>query len=178
MRLICITLRHNSPKTAHDFLSQVEIRAMYRIILLFSLLISSAVATAIDKTTAVFSDPTQEMRYKALSAELRCVVCQNQSLADSNAELAQDLRDQVRTLIIQGQSDAQIIEFLVSRYGDFVLYRPPFKASTAVLWIAPGLLLLFGIGILIYFIRRQQTAPAQQDLSSTERDKLKHLLDE
>jgi len=175
MRPICLTPLQKLPTI---FFSQVEIRVMYRIILLFSLLISSVVATAIDKTTAIFSDPSQEIRYKALSAELRCVVCQNQSLADSNAELAQDLRDQVRTLIVQGQSDAQIIEFLVSRYGDFVLYRPPFKASTAVLWVAPALLLLLGIGILIYFIRRQQTTVPPQDLSSSERDKLKHLLDE
>lgn len=151
---------------------------MYRFFILFSCLIYSTFSFAIDKTPAAFSDPSQEVRYKALSAELRCVVCQNQSLADSNAELAQDLRDQVRTMIIQGQSDAQIIEFLVSRYGDFVLYRPPFKTSTVLLWGAPGMLLLLGMGLLIRIIRRQQIAPAPTELSEVERDKLQQLLDE
>jgi cytochrome c-type biogenesis protein CcmH len=147
---------------------------MYKIFLLLSMLICNV--AAIDKTQAIFANPTQEARYKALSSELRCVVCQNQSLSDSNAELAQDLREQVRTMIIQGQTDEQIIEFLVSRYGDFVLYRPPFKTSTILLWIMPFGLLLVGIIMLIRMIRRQQLAAAP--LTTEEQSKLKQLLDE
>ncbi|MGD8852275.1 MAG: cytochrome c-type biogenesis protein CcmH, partial [Gammaproteobacteria bacterium] len=96
-----------------------------------------------------FGGNVQEQRYKDLLAELRCLVCQNQSLADSDAELAHDLRLEVYELMAQGQSDAEIREFLVARYGDFVLYDPPLKPSTYFLWFAPFALL--GLGILMLF---------------------------
>lgn len=85
-----------------------------------------------------------EIRLKALSEELRCLVCQNQTLADSNADLAVDLRNQVKSLIDQGQSDSQIKTYLVERYGDFVLYKPPMQANTWLLWLGPFVLLIFG----------------------------------
>ena len=95
-----------------------------------------------------FANSQQELRYKKIIAELRCLVCQNQNLADSNADLAKDLRKKTHAMILAGQSDAQIIDFMVVRYGDFVRYRPPFKPSTALLWISPALLLALGLGIL------------------------------
>ncbi|MCX7628100.1 MAG: cytochrome c-type biogenesis protein CcmH [Methylophilaceae bacterium] len=100
-------------------------------------------------------DPEVEARLKALSSELRCLVCQNQTLADSSAALAEDLRQEIRALIAQGLSDQEIIDYLVARYGDFVRYRPPLKATTLLLWIGPGLLLAAGVGGLWWVLRRR-----------------------
>ncbi|OQW90825.1 MAG: hypothetical protein BWK79_18615 [Beggiatoa sp. IS2] len=125
-----------------------------------------------------FTNADQESRYQHLLNELRCVVCQNQSLADSNAELAQDLRDQVRMMIIQGRSDSEVTEFLVARYGDFVLYNPPFQPTTYLLWLGPLLLFLVALLTLGYFIRRHaQTTEIPPELTETERDKIKQVLD-
>ena len=110
-----------------------------------------------------FVNPQQEIRYKKIIAELRCLVCQNQNLADSNADLAKDLRKKTHAMILAGQSDAQIIDFMVARYGDFVRYRPPFKPSTALLWISPALLLALGLSILWRVTRR-----SRDTLSSTD----------
>lgn len=98
-------------------------------------------------------DAQQEARYQALIAELRCLVCQNQTIAESNAPLAVDLRNQVKTQIIAGRSQAEIVGYLTERYGDFVLYRPPFKASTALLWLGPFLLLLGGLVWALRYVR-------------------------
>jgi len=103
-------------------------------------------------------DAAVEARLKGLAEELRCLVCQNQTIADSNAPLALDLRNQIRAQIAEGRSDSQIREYMVDRYGDFVLYRPPFKASTAILWAGPFALLLFGAGIAIAIMRRRGRA--------------------
>ena len=97
-------------------------------------------------------NPAVERRLIAISEEMRCLVCQNESLAGSHAELALDLRRELRELIVQGQSDAQIEEFMVSRYGDFVLYRPRWQARTWLLWAGPFALLLLGIGLLISYV--------------------------
>jgi cytochrome c-type biogenesis protein CcmH len=108
----------------------------------------------------VAPDPALEARVNALAAELRCLVCQNQSLADSNAELALDLKNQVREQIKAGRSERDVIDYMTARYGDFVLYRPPFKASTALLWAGPALLLLIGFGLFWRTLRASQaTAP-------------------
>jgi cytochrome c-type biogenesis protein CcmH len=101
------------------------------------------------------ADPVLEKRMLAIAAELRCLVCQNQTLADSNADLAVDLREQVRTLLRQGQSEAQIIDYMTARYGDFVLYRPPLKATTWLLWFGPGVLLAGGIAVLMLVLRHR-----------------------
>lgn len=98
-------------------------------------------------------DAQQEARYQALIAELRCLVCQNQTIAESNAPLAVDLRNQVKTQIVAGRSQAEIVGYLTERYGDFVLYRPPFKASTALLWLGPFLLLLGGLVWALRYVR-------------------------
>jgi cytochrome c-type biogenesis protein CcmH len=100
-------------------------------------------------------NPQLEARMLALTAELRCLVCQNQTIADSHAPLAVDLRQQVRELIDKGKSDAEITSYMTDRYGDFVLYRPPFNASTALLWAGPGLLLVGGLITLGLILRRR-----------------------
>ncbi len=105
-------------------------------------------------------DPVAEARLKQLAVELRCLVCQNQTLADSNAPLAEDLRREVRDMIAKNMSDREIIDFLVERYGDFVLYRPPWKASTTLLWVGPFLLLIGGATALVMALKRRgQTLP-------------------
>ena len=101
------------------------------------------------------ADPVLEKRMLAIAAELRCLVCQNQTLADSNADLAVDLREQVRTLLRQGQSEKQIIDYMTARYGDFVLYRPPLKATTWLLWFGPGVLLAGGFAVLLLVLRHR-----------------------
>jgi cytochrome c-type biogenesis protein CcmH len=133
---------------------------------------------AIDRNVAEFPEPQQELRYRHLIEELRCVVCQNQSLADSNASLAQDLRNEVRNMILAGKSDQEITGFLVERYGDFVLYNPPLNLNTLLLWLGPALLVAFGIAAMLYFVRRQQApAPEETSLSAAEQAKLQSLLD-
>jgi|SRR5688572_20838446 cytochrome c-type biogenesis protein CcmH len=120
-------------------------------------------------------DPALEKRVQALSHELRCLVCQNQTLADSNAPLAVDLRNQVREQLKSGRSERDVIDFLVARYGDFVLYRPPLKASTVLLWGGPFILLAFGLFLLFLRLRRKTTPPAE--LSGAERERAAKLLE-
>jgi cytochrome c-type biogenesis protein CcmH len=111
-------------------------------------------ALAID-TEAAFDDPALQHRYESLNRELRCLVCQNQTIADSNATLAHDLRREVRDMIAAGKTDDEIREFMIERYGDFVLYRPRMTAQTFLLWAAPALLLLVGGLMLFRVIRRR-----------------------
>ncbi|HEU4645649.1 MAG TPA: cytochrome c-type biogenesis protein, partial [Burkholderiales bacterium] len=101
------------------------------------------------------SDPAMDKRVAALAVELRCLVCQNQTLADSNAPLAVDLRNQIREQLKQGSSEQDVIDFMVARYGDFVLYKPPFKASTLALWLGPFVLLALGVWALLRQIARR-----------------------
>ncbi len=123
-----------------------------------------------------FDDPDKEARYRVLIAELRCLVCQNQNLADSNAELAQDLRRQTYEMVQNGSSNEEVITYMVQRYGDFVLYRPPFRTSTALLWVGPFLIFVVGVGFLLLFIRRRNKQPVVQ-LSSEEHARAQSLLD-
>ena len=102
-----------------------------------------------------FNTPTQEASYQRLLEELRCLVCQNQNLADSNAELAQDLRQKTYEMITAGNSEEEIIAYMVNRYGDFVLYRPPVRGSTLLLWVGPFIILIVGVAILITIVRRK-----------------------
>jgi cytochrome c-type biogenesis protein CcmH len=118
------------------------------------LALASISAFAKDAAPAA-ADPVLEKRMLAIAAELRCLVCQNQTLADSNADLAVDLREQVRTLLRQGQSEAQIVDYMTARYGDFVLYRPPLKATTWLLWFGPGVLLAGGVAALVLVLRHR-----------------------
>ena len=120
-------------------------------------------------------DPAIEKRVHTLSQELRCLVCQNQTIADSNAPLAVDLRNQIREQAAAGKSDRDIIGFMVARYGDFVLYRPPFKATTVVLWAGPFLFLAGGLYFLFRLLRRRRVAAPQ--LSAADRQRAAKLLE-
>jgi cytochrome c-type biogenesis protein CcmH len=119
-------------------------------------------------------DPEIDRRAAALANELRCLVCQNQTLADSNAPLAVDLRNQIREQLKGGASERDVIEFMVARYGDFVLYRPPLKASTVVLWSGPFVILVLGIALLWRSVARRR---AQPELSEDERARAAKLLE-
>ena len=121
-------------------------------------------------------DPVTEQRLMVISEELRCLVCQNESLAGSRADLALDLRREIRTLIKAGKTDAQIMEFMVSRYGDFVLYRPPVKPITWALWFGPFLLLVGAVVVLVRMVRRNQRAAVPAVLDDAQRAKAQALL--
>lgn len=125
-----------------------------RSLLLAVLLALSAAAFAKEAVPAA-ADPALEQRVVALAEELRCLVCQNQTLADSHAELAMDLKKQIREKLKAGMSEREVIDFMVARYGDFVLYRPPVKATTLPLWYGPLALLLLGGAVLAYQLRRR-----------------------
>jgi cytochrome c-type biogenesis protein CcmH len=117
----------------------------------------------------VAADPALEARVIEIAAELRCLVCQNQTIADSHAALAVDLRNQVREMLRQGQSRPQIVAYMTARYGDFVLYRPPLKESTALLWFGPALLLVGGLAVLALVLRRRsRLAPDQFEADATD----------
>src|SRR5213593_3550194 len=123
--------------------------------LLVIILLVPSLVTA-EEARPLADNPQVEARLKTLAVELRCLVCQNQTLADSNAPLAEDLRREVREMIAKDMSDREIIDFLVQRYGDFVLYRPPWKASTTLLWLGPFLLLIAGATALVLVLRKRQ----------------------
>ena len=123
-----------------------------------------------------FDTKAQEQHFKDLIEELRCLVCQNQSLADSDAELAHDLRAEVYDMMQAGKNDEEIVEFLVARYGDFVLYNPPVKPSTWLIWFGPFVLLLIAAFLLLRSIRRQQKVPGAE-ISADDRERLNAILD-
>ena len=121
------------------------------------------------------ADPVLEKRVMALAEELRCLVCQNQTLADSNAPLAEDLRNQLRERMREGKSDREVVDFLVERYGDFVLYRPPLKATTVLLWFGPLLLLAAGFAVLLRRVQRRRAA-VESGVSEADRKRAAELL--
>lgn len=126
-------------------------------------------------------DPVVEKRMVAISEELRCLVCQNESLAGSRAELAQDLRREIRTMIKQDKTDAEIMDFMVSRYGDYVRYRPPMKASTVLLWFGPFALLVGGVIALVVYLRRRggnAEVAAEATLTAEQRRQAEALLNQ
>ncbi|MGL4475971.1 MAG: heme lyase NrfEFG subunit NrfF [Shewanella sp.] len=140
------------------------------------LLVSTAVqATPID--TYEFKNQSNQQRALTLANELRCPQCQNQNLVDSNSPVARDLRLEVYKMVDEGKSDDQIVEFMTSRYGEFVLYKPRMEAKTYVLWLGPLLLLLIGLFIAFKFIRRQRIEPnAPVNLSAEDQQELQRLL--
>jgi cytochrome c-type biogenesis protein CcmH len=123
----------------------------------------------------ILTDPALEARARSLSAQLRCLVCQNQSIDDSDAPLARDLRLLVRERLAAGDSDAQVKQFLVARYGEFVLLRPMLSARTMMLWTAPFMVLLVGAGIAVAAARRRTAAPAPPPLTEGEKERLARL---
>jgi cytochrome c-type biogenesis protein CcmH len=151
---------------------------------LHGLLVASLIACAVPafavQPDEIMSDPAKEARARSLSRELRCMVCQNQSIDDSDAPLARDLRLLVRERIAAGESDAQVMDFLVARYGAFVLLKPRFEAETLALWLLPPLVLAFGAALLWVGARRRRNNAGGQTaavpLSAEERAELKELL--
>ncbi|MGI9271402.1 MAG: cytochrome c-type biogenesis protein [Woeseiaceae bacterium] len=131
---------------------------MRRITLVLGILLFAATATAIDVGQS-FDDPELQARYEKIIAEVRCLKCQNQTIKDSNAFLATDLRREIRRLLEEGKSDNEIYDFLVARYGDFALYRPRTSGRTLILWIAPMLFLIFGAIALVRIVQRRMALP-------------------
>lgn len=136
---------------------------MKRTLVLMVALLVSLSATAID-TGAAFDDPEMQARYENLISEVRCLVCQNQTIKDSNAFLATDLRREIRRMMTEGMTDSQIADFLVARYGDFVLYNPRKSGRTLILWITPGLLIGIGAIVLVRVVRDRMKMPIDDDV--------------
>src|SRR5690606_27028187 len=138
----------------------------------------AASALAAERAEPVAEDPALEARVIGLTQKLRCLVCQNETIASSRAPLAVDLRNQVREQLAAGKGEGAVIDFLVDRYGDFVLYQPPMKASTLLLWFGPGLLAVIGAGWLLLRLRRRARAMPAPELSPAERAEARRLLGE
>jgi len=147
----------------------------YLLILLVCLL---PVFSYAGQATDMAADPVLEKRMIGLAENLRCLVCQNESLASSHAELAEDLRREVREQMKKGMNDQEIIDYLVSRYGDFVLYDPPVKSYTLVLWFGPFVLLLLGGGVLLYQLRKRKSQIVETELSDADAQRAAALLNE
>ena len=152
--------------------------------LLLALAMTAAmlVPVAAKEAPEVGADPAAERHMMQLASELRCLQCQNQTLADSNAPLAVDLRQQIRELLAKGQTDEQVKSYLVARYGDFVLYRPPLKSNTLVLWFGPALVLLVGLAALFLTLKRRlarlESMASKTQLSEAESQRAQHLLED
>ncbi|MBS0443927.1 MAG: cytochrome c-type biogenesis protein CcmH [Proteobacteria bacterium] len=127
--------------------------------MLLALTLALPLAAAAKEAAPASDDPVLEARVMRISSELRCLVCQNQTIADSHADLAQDLRNQVRDMLRQGKGEAEILAYMTQRYGDFVLYRPPVKPITTLLWFGPALLLIGGVIVLMLVLRRRSRLP-------------------
>ncbi|MBA6348140.1 cytochrome c-type biogenesis protein CcmH [Colwellia sp. BRX8-9] len=139
-----------------------------------TLLSSFVLASPVD--TYVFKDKVTEIRFNALNKELRCPKCQNQNLADSNSPIAADLRREVYDMLQQGKADMEIVDFMVSRYGEFVLYRPRVSSLTYLLWYGPAGLLFIGVIVVVIILRRKPVKNAQQPLSNDQKNKLDQIL--
>ena len=140
-------------------------------------LLAAPIWAAAAEAPPLARDPALEARVMSIAEELRCLVCQNETLAASQAPLAVDLRGQIRTKLVAGQSEQQIVDFMVDRYGDFVRYRPPFKSSTALLWAGPFLLLLLAGWVLVRTIRRRRAAAPAGALADADAERARRLLD-
>ncbi len=145
------------------------------LILLFCLLPAFSYA---GEAKDLAADPVLEKRMIGLAEKLRCLVCQNESLASSHAELAEDLRREVREQMAQGKSDQEILDYLVARYGDFVLYEPPVKSYTLLLWFGPFVLLLVGVGVLVFQLRKRRQSVPETTLTPEAHERAAALLNE
>ncbi|MEJ2644904.1 MAG: cytochrome c-type biogenesis protein CcmH [Gammaproteobacteria bacterium] len=144
--------------------------------LALALLFAPAVqAAGTAQLSSGFANPQEDMRYHSLLRNLRCLVCQNESLQDSQADLAKDLRRVVRAQMRAGKSDREIVRYLVARYGDYVLYRPPFMGATYVLWVGPFVVLAAGLLVLMLALRRRRRAP-EETLNQEQRRRLSEFL--
>src|SRR6266446_5813642 len=148
---------------------------MRRVSILILLLISLA-GPALAKEAKPVEDPQIDQRMQALTQQLRCLVCQNETLADSRADLAEDLRKEIREQMKAGKSDQEIIAFLTQRYGDFVLYKPPVKATTYLLWFGPFVLLFAGTGVLYRYLKKRRELIDEKPLTNDERKRAEEIL--
>jgi cytochrome c-type biogenesis protein CcmH len=150
-----------------------------RLALVLALVLAPLVGGAV-QPDEILDDPALEARARGITAELRCVVCQAESIDDSNAEIARDLRILVRERLTEGDSDAEVLAFVTDRYGEFVLFRPPFNWRNAALWLSGPLFLVLGGGLAFAYVRRRSTAPAplRPPLSPEERARLEALTNE
>lgn len=147
-----------------------------KLLFLWLTFILSCTAAAYTSDTYVFQDEVTEKRYQSLIKELRCPKCQNQNLAGSNSPIANDLRREVYQLLSQGKADIEIVDFMVKRYGDFVLYRPKVSAITYVLWFGPILLILLGVVAVIVIVRKKSTTKTKLSLSDAQKAQLHTIL--
>jgi cytochrome c-type biogenesis protein CcmH len=145
-------------------------------IVLIVLLAFSAAGPLVAKEAQPNEDPKIEQRMKALTEQLRCLVCQNETLADSRADLAEDLRQQIREQMRAGKTDQEILAFLTQRYGDFVLYNPPVKSTTYLLWFGPFILLITGAIVLFRYLKHRRELIKDQPLSQDERQRAAEIL--
>ncbi len=150
-------------------------RVFFMIFLIMSGSILLAPAGAVQIEFHKFENQQQERLYLDLVAELRCVKCQNQNLAESNAELARDMREKTYEMVTQGKSRSDVVNYMTARYGDFVLYKPPFKSKTLLLWIGPPVLLFFSLFLLMKLIRGQATQK-KETLSESDRESVRAVL--
>jgi len=153
----------------------MKLNLLVRFMIGFFLL--QSVLSSAEEARPLQADVVVEAQVQRLSEELRCLVCQNQTIADSHAELAQDLKQEIREMAAKGMSDKAIIDYLVARYGDFVRYRPPLKASTLLLWLGPFALMLAGAIGLVVMLRRREKMVADKPLTAVEARKVRELLD-
>ena len=149
-------------------------KTLVSIVFLFVVTSTNASANYVD--TYTFQDPVTEKRFNELNKELRCPKCQNQNLSGSNSPIAQDLRREVYELLHQGKADIEIMNYMVARYGEFVLYRPRVNSLTYILWFAPAVLILIGVLVVVFIVRRKPIARKEIELSLDQQDKLKALL--
>ena len=148
-----------------------------RVMLFIAMTVLLAPVSAGPVVTYDFASEEQEALFNKLSNELRCLVCQNQSISDSNADLAKDLRDEIYEMLQQGKGENEIVDFMVARYGDFVLYRPPMKPMTWVLWFGPAIALVVGFFLVMHIVRKQRKAAAAE-ISNDDIERLKALQSE
>src|SRR5947207_7974181 len=158
-----------------DAVAGAEVESMKRVFVLILVLISLA-APALSKEAKPAEDPEIEQRMKALTEQLRCLVCQNETLADSRADLAEGLRQEIREQMKAGKSDQEIVAFLTQRYGDFVLYKPPVKSTTYLLWFGPFVLLFAGTGVLYRYLKRRRELIDDKPLTADERKRAEEIL--
>jgi cytochrome c-type biogenesis protein CcmH len=145
-------------------------------LLLAALLLATVAFAQAREAAPVAEDPVLEQRVMKLSETLRCLVCQNQTIADSHADLAIDLKNQVREMLKAGKTDKEVLDFMTQRYGDFVLYKPPVKPTTWVLWIGPFVLLAIGLAVLFFKLRKRQQTLREASLSDAEHAQAQALL--
>ena len=149
---------------------------MRRFTIAFLIISAFSFAQAVKIEFHKFDTPQQEQLYLKLIEELRCVKCQNQNLAQSNAELAKDMREKAYEMVIKGKSRQDVVDYMTARYGDFVLYKPPFKTNTLLLWIAPPVFLFLSLFLLFKLIRNQKSTSSEKTLNEEERKAVRDLL--